>query len=100
MQYQTLKVEEELHSRFKLACVEAQTTMLEATNRMVLAWVEDVEQRKLALLPEEQTREKDATRQRNEKPSPRPERAASGQKESPNGARLLADSTKHDSNER
>lgn len=96
MQFQTLKLSPELHKRFKLACVEAQTSMLEATHQMVTAWVEDVERRKLDLLQEEPTKETRATRQRNEKPSPRPERAASGQKGIPKRARLKANSTKLD----
>lgn len=93
MKYQTLKVEEDLHRRFKLACVEAQITMLEATHQMVLAWVQDVEQRKLSLLPEGQTREKDATHQSDEKPNHRPTRDASNQKGIPKRARLKGGST-------
>lgn len=99
MKFQTLKLSPELHKRFKMACVEAQTSMLEATHQMVTAWVEDVERRKLDLLQEEPTKEKRATRQRSEKPSPRPERDANDQKETPKRERLKANSTRHDSGE-
>lgn len=73
--------------------------MLEATHLMVTAWVEDVERRKLDLLQEEPTKETRATRQKNEKPSPRPERDASDQKGIPKRARMKADSTRPDLNE-
>lgn len=67
---------------------------------MVKGWVENVERQKLGLLSAGQTKEKAATRQRNEKPNPPQVHAANGQMGIPKRARLLAGSTKHDSNER
>ena len=96
VKYQTLKITEELHRKLKIACVEAQTTLLDATDQMVKAWVEDVERRKLDPLQEKPTKETRATRQKNEKPNPHPEHAASGQKGIPKRARQKANSTKPD----
>lgn len=79
----TLKLEDEdLHMRFKIACTEAKVSMLEATHRMVLAWVQDVEKQKYALQLTEQPKAKGATRQ-NRKPNHHQGSGASGKGESP-----------------
>ena len=79
----TLKLEDEdLHMRFKIACTEAKVSMLEATHRMVLAWVQDVEKQKFDLRLTEQPKAKAATH-RSQKPNRHQGSGASEKVESP-----------------
>lgn len=79
----TLKLDDEdLHIRFKIACTEAKVSMLEATHRMVLAWVQDVEKRKFDLQLTERPKAKGATHQ-NRKPTRHPDSAATSKEENP-----------------
>ncbi len=91
---------DELHMRLKRACVESQTTMLDAVRQMVGEWVEDVEKRTHGLQSVEPSRATPATRQKPGRPSRHQTLAANGQQEFPTDEPQPAGSTKREPDEK
>jgi len=101
MKMKTLKLKDKtLHRRFKALCATNQVSMLQATDRMMRQWCEDVEMRRLDLRLIEQPRDFAAILQTIDKPSRHQEHAASDQQENPSGERKSEDSTRRGKGEK